>query len=122
MSESIPPPVMPEPPAIAGPNVFPLDWTVDMPKIWDLYERAKRETWNPADLQWSSFNELLDLADASGISALTFDERAQLCHDTMLRLKRLMGRFDVPFPAIPEVGITGEETQVTPDDFVLVAL
>ena len=45
-------PAMPEPPAIEGPNVFPLDWTLETPKIWDLYERAKRETWNPADLDW----------------------------------------------------------------------
>jgi hypothetical protein len=66
--------------------------------------------------------ELLDYAAESGIGALTFAERTQLCHDTMLRLKRLMGRFDVPFPAIPEVGIGGEETEVNPDDFVLVAL
>ena len=339
MTQPFQPPLMPEPPAIEGPNVFPLEWPVDTPKIWDLYERAKRETWNPADLpwytltdesftpeqrlgvlyfyaidgifensgvaafaqaaircyedhtedptkrvfvmisrdecthdefckrvcdhlapgfpqafrpqtpleealhrnvQWASFNAarywdayargfrkyplevlfcsfmtaellgvvlydtmgkkathpvfkeafrlfhrdetrhfaltqylletgapklddagratvrkqiragfdlmsllfweplpnfwrlpegfldvhrvLLDHAAESGIGALTYDERTQLCHDTMLRLKRLMARFGVPFPAIPEIGVTGEETFVDPEDFVLVAL
>jgi hypothetical protein len=339
MSESYQPPVMPEPPAIEGPNVFPLEWPVETPKIWELYERAKRETWNPTALdwstlhagvispeqrlgvlyfyaidglfensgvaafaqaaircyedhtedptkrvfitiardelthdefckrvcdtlspgfpqdfvpqtpleealqrnvQWASFNaarywdayvrgfrkyplevlfcsfmtaellgvvlydtmgkkatlplfqeafrlfhrdetrhfaltqyllesgapkltdegkqtvrkqiragfdlmsllfwepipnfwrlpdgfievhrRLLDAAAESGIGALTFDERTELCRDTMLRLQRLMARFDIPFPAIPEIGITGIDTTIDPDDFVLVAL
>lgn len=47
---------MPDPPAIEMPNVFPLEWPVETPKVWDLYERAKRETWNAADLNWAGFD------------------------------------------------------------------
>ena len=64
----------------------------------------------------------MDAAAESGIGALTAAEQRQMCHDTMLRLERLMGRFEIPFPAIPEIGITGIETVVDPNDFILVAL
>ncbi|MFN8558324.1 MAG: hypothetical protein U0531_13605 [Dehalococcoidia bacterium] len=50
------PAAMPDAPAIEMPNVFPLEWPVETPKLWDLYERAKRDTWNPTDLDWAGWD------------------------------------------------------------------
>ncbi len=44
------------PPPIELPNIYPVEWTVDTPKLGDLYERAKREVWNPSSINWESVN------------------------------------------------------------------
>jgi hypothetical protein len=41
-----------QPPAIAQPNIFPLEWPVATEPLAALYEKAKRQAWNPADLPW----------------------------------------------------------------------
>ena len=42
-----------EAPAVAQPNIFPIEWRCDTPKLAEIYERAKREGFNPADINWS---------------------------------------------------------------------
>src|SRR5579883_1960205 len=32
-----------QPPEIAMPNIFPIEWRVETPKLVEIYERAKRE-------------------------------------------------------------------------------
>ncbi|MBV8602430.1 MAG: hypothetical protein JO359_12780, partial [Candidatus Eremiobacteraeota bacterium] len=39
-------------PAVPQPNIYPLEWRVETPKLAELYERSKRAVWNPADFPW----------------------------------------------------------------------
>jgi rubrerythrin len=41
-----------QPPAIAPPNIFPIEWRVETPKLAEIYERAKCEGFNPALINW----------------------------------------------------------------------
>ena len=41
-----------DPPEIEQPNIFPIEWRTETAKFVDLYEKAKRENWNPSDLPW----------------------------------------------------------------------
>lgn len=43
-----------EPPAIAHPNIYPIEWRVDTDKLKEIYERAKTQIWNPSDFPWES--------------------------------------------------------------------
>jgi len=46
----------PEPPEIEQPNIFPIEWRTETAKFVDLYEKAKREYWNPSDLPWKELD------------------------------------------------------------------
>jgi rubrerythrin len=39
-------------PKVAQPNIFPIEWKCDTPKLAEIYERAKREGFNPAAMPW----------------------------------------------------------------------
>ncbi|HEV3156008.1 MAG TPA: hypothetical protein VGZ00_01550 [Candidatus Baltobacteraceae bacterium] len=39
-------------PAILQPNIYPMEWRVETPKLAELYERAKQQRWNPSQLPW----------------------------------------------------------------------
>ncbi|MBV8152767.1 MAG: hypothetical protein JOY59_14495, partial [Candidatus Eremiobacteraeota bacterium] len=41
-----------EAPPIPQPNIYPMEWRVDTPKLADIYERSKRQVWNPSDFPW----------------------------------------------------------------------
>jgi hypothetical protein len=41
------------PPAIEQPNIFPLEWPTITEPLAALYEKAKRQVWNPSDLPWN---------------------------------------------------------------------
>jgi rubrerythrin len=41
-------------PAVAQPNIFPMEWRVDTPKLAEIYERSKTQVWNPADFPWDA--------------------------------------------------------------------
>jgi hypothetical protein len=43
-------------PEVEQPNIFPMEWRVETPKLNDIYERAKREGFNPSILPWDSFD------------------------------------------------------------------
>jgi len=46
-------------PSIDQPNIYPMEWHGDQEgKLASLYERAKREVWNPADLPWAELDPL----------------------------------------------------------------
>jgi len=45
-----------EPPEIELPNIFPIEWHSETPEFVELYEKARREYWNPAELPWDSFD------------------------------------------------------------------
>ncbi|MBV8424552.1 MAG: hypothetical protein JO349_05140 [Candidatus Eremiobacteraeota bacterium] len=41
-------------PEIPQPNIYPLEWRVNTPKLAELYERSKRALWNPTDFPWDN--------------------------------------------------------------------
>src|SRR5579884_2083250 len=45
-----------DPPKIELPNIYPVEWTVEDQRLYDLFERAKREVWNPSSIPWDTLN------------------------------------------------------------------
>jgi len=43
-------------PEVPQPNIFPMEWRVETPKLAEIYERAKREGYNPSLLPWDKFD------------------------------------------------------------------
>lgn len=43
-------------PAVPQPNIFPMEWRVETPKLAAIYERAKREGFNPAAMAWEKLD------------------------------------------------------------------
>ncbi len=39
-------------PAVPQPNIYPMEWRTETPKLMEIYERSKRQVWNPADFPW----------------------------------------------------------------------
>ncbi|HEX6312842.1 MAG TPA: hypothetical protein VF152_14600 [Acidimicrobiia bacterium] len=44
------------PPAVPQPNIFPIEWRVETPKLAEIYERAKVQAWNPTDIAWEGLD------------------------------------------------------------------
>jgi len=43
-------------PEVPQPNIFPMHWGTETPKLEEIYERAKREGFNPSMLPWETFD------------------------------------------------------------------
>ncbi len=43
-------------PAVPQPNIYPMEWRVETPKLVEIYERSKRNTWNPSDFAWDTLD------------------------------------------------------------------
>jgi hypothetical protein len=43
-------------PAVPQPNIYPMEWRVETPKLVEIYERSKRNTWNPSDFAWDQLD------------------------------------------------------------------
>ena len=39
-------------PQIPQPNIYPMEWRVETPKLASIYQKSKLMAWNPADLPW----------------------------------------------------------------------
>lgn len=52
------------------------------------------------------------VAREAGFGIPTYDEKKENWRQAILNLKAVMDKYDIPFPAIPEVGITGEEVSM----------
>ena len=50
-----------------------------------------------------------EVARAAGFLIPSYDNKLQNWRNAMLNLKGVLDRYGIPFPAIPEVGITGQE-------------
>lgn len=60
-----------------------------------------------------------EVARTAGFGIPTYDEKKENWRNAILNLKGVLDKFDIPFPAIPEVGITGEEVRdVDFDDII----
>src|SRR5215471_20350702 len=43
-------------PKVEQPNIFPMEWRCETPKLREIYERAKREGFNPSDISWQDLS------------------------------------------------------------------
>ena len=43
-------------PAVPQPNIYPMEWRVEPPKLVEIYERSKRNVWNPSDFEWDQLD------------------------------------------------------------------
>lgn len=43
-------------PEIPQPNIYPMEWRVETPKLVEIYEKSKTQLWNPSDLPWDDLN------------------------------------------------------------------
>lgn len=63
--------------------------------------------------------EAEELARKAGFGIPTYDQKKENWRNAILNLKGVLDKFDIPFPAIPEVGITGKEIRdVDMDDII----
>jgi hypothetical protein len=59
------------------------------------------------------------VARGAGFHIPTYEQKKENWKKAMLNLKGVLDKYDIPFPAIPEVGITGEEVlQVDMDEII----
>ncbi|HEX7380728.1 MAG TPA: hypothetical protein VF265_01090 [Nevskiaceae bacterium] len=59
------------------------------------------------------------VAREAGFGIPTYEAKKENWKNAMLNLKGVLDRYNIPFPAIPEVGITGAEVvDVNPDDII----
>ena len=50
-----------------------------------------------------------EVARGAGFGIPTYEDKKENWRNAMLNLKSVLDRYEIPFPAIPEVGITGQE-------------
>jgi rubrerythrin len=43
-------------PAVTPPNIFPIEWRLETPKLAEIYDRAKGEGFNPAEIPWNDLD------------------------------------------------------------------
>ena len=67
-------------------------------EFWDL----------PADFI-DNQREAEEVARGAGFGIPTYEAKLQNWKNAMINLKGVLDRYNIPFPAIPEVGITGQE-------------
>ena len=73
-----------------------------------LYE-PPREFWDIPDDFIEVQRQAEDVARAAGFGIPDYETKKENWRNAMLNLKAVLDRYQTPFPAIPEVGITGEE-------------
>lgn len=60
-----------------------------------------------------------EVARNAGFHIPTYDAKKENWKNAMLNLKGVLDKYDIPFPAIPEVGISGEEiTDIDMEDII----
>jgi rubrerythrin len=73
------------PPQVPQPNIFPMTWEVETPKLAEIYERSKLQVWNPSDIPW-------DMLDP--------DEFTREQRVAMMYWWALLSNFDASGPAV----------------------
>ncbi|WP_260851510.1 hypothetical protein [Denitromonas ohlonensis] len=63
--------------------------------------------------------EAEEVARGAGFGVPTYEAKKENWKNAMLNLKGVLDRYDIPFPAIPEVGISGQEiSDIEMDDII----
>ena len=77
-------------------------------EFWDL----------PADFI-ANQREGEEIARAAGFGIPSYEAKLENWRNAMINLKSVLDRYNIPFPAIPEVGITGQEvSDIDMDDII----
>jgi hypothetical protein len=63
--------------------------------------------------------EAEEVARMAGFGIPTYDAKKENWRNAIINLKGVLDRYNIPFPAIPEVGITGEEISDTDMDDII---
>ena len=77
--------------------------------------------WDAPDGFAQAHLALEDLASRAGLGLPDLDERQELWQKAALRTKDITDPAGIVFPAMPEVGISGQETPLTEEDFVVMS-
>jgi hypothetical protein len=72
-------------PEISGPNIFPMRWRVDTPKLYEIYDAARDPGWAPNRLPWESLD----------VTSFSQDERYAIAY-----WFTLLSVFDASGPAV----------------------
>ena len=67
------------------------------------------EFWDVPEDFISIQRECEEVSRKAGFHIPTYEAKKENWKAAMLNLKGVLDKYDIPFPAIPEVGITGEE-------------
>ncbi|WP_404415411.1 hypothetical protein [Marinospirillum sp.] len=67
------------------------------------------EFWDLPDDFIECQREAEEVARGAGFGVPSYDSKKENWRNAMLNLKGVLDRYNIPFPAIPEVGISGEE-------------
>jgi len=67
------------------------------------------EFWDLPDDFIDCQREAEEVARGAGFGVPSYDDKKENWRNAMLNLKGVLDRYNIPFPAIPEVGISGEE-------------
>jgi rubrerythrin len=82
-----------------------------------LYEPPK-EFWQLPDTFLPAQRLLEDKAREAGFNILTLEQRRENWRTAVMRLKAVVEPYGIKFPALPEVGIDGEDVAFDPDKIV----
>lgn len=74
-----------------------------------LFKPFPGQFWELPEDFLENHNRLQDLAQAGGLGIIPVEKREEIWKTAMLRVKKTVEEFGIAFPAMPEVGITGEE-------------
>src|SRR5271166_3492980 len=84
-----------------------------------LWEPVAKGFWDLPDYFLQNHRALLDIARKAGLGILTFDEQADNWKLAIARVKKLVSRWNIEFPAIPELDIEGIDVgEISADDIV----
>jgi rubrerythrin len=67
------------------------------------------EFWDLPEDFIANQREAEEIARGAGFGVPSYEAKLENWRNAMLNLKGVLDRYDIPFPAIPEVGITGQE-------------
>jgi len=86
-----------------------------------VFGEPRAPFWNVPDHFREAHHRLEDIARGAGLGILEQSERDDIWRKGMLRVKSVTDRFGIPFPAVPELGIEGDEVALTEADLVVVS-
>ncbi len=77
------------------------------------------EFWDLPDDFIATQHEIEEVARSAGFGVASYDEKRDNWQRAMLNVKGVLDRYDIPFPAIPEIGIAGDEVgDIRPEDII----
>ncbi len=86
-------------------------------------DEPNEQFWGHLPSGWVDWHHRLeDLARRAGLAVPDPDQRTDLWRGAFLRVKSIVDEVGLDFPAIPALGIDGDEISVSPDDVVVAAL